>query len=75
MGKEVRNLRRMLRLLPVRKGECIKFSEDYNILHGMPVWKTPRELIIKVPIEDGTDWQALCERAWKTNKKKKIWQK
>ena len=72
MEREVRNTRKLLRLLPVRKGECIKFKEDWEA-NGRP--KYPRKLIIEVPIEWDTDWQPLCEKVWKTNKKKKIWKK
>ncbi len=62
MNKEIRNLRRMLRQLPVREGECVHFREEYDPMTGK--LKYPRKLIVEIPIEYKVNWQALCEKVW-----------
>lgn len=56
MNREIRNLRRVLRRLPVRP-EPVQFCED--IVPGCPRW-----LNIRVPIEDGVKWSQLCQAIW-----------
>lgn len=62
MKKEIRNLRKLLRRLPVRYDEHVSFKEDYDFVSGKP--KYPRKLIVGIPIECNANWQALCERIW-----------
>lgn len=57
MNREIRNTRRLLRHLPVRRGVPVQFCED--VVPGVDRW-----LNIRVPIADDARWSKQCQAIW-----------